>query len=116
MTSCIFTDNLNCRGQFRRLRSVRDALDQIHASFGTVKELTILDGSDRILAFIPARTTSGELKVWDYRSNKFADPKILLRSGAIFASSVASDEMQEAFRREILDAEAAATAPLPLAA
>jgi hypothetical protein len=116
MTTCIFTDNLNCRGQFRRLRSVRDALDQIHASFGTVKELTVLDGSDRILAFIPTRTTSGELKVWDYRTSKFTDPKILLRSGAIFASSVASDEMQGAFAREILDAEAAATAPLPLAA
>jgi hypothetical protein len=80
MTTCIFTDNLNCRGQFRRLRSVRDALDQIHASFGTVKELTVLDGSDRILAFIPTRTTSGELKVWDYRTSKFTDPKILLRS------------------------------------
>jgi hypothetical protein len=116
MTSCIFTDNLNCRGQFRRLRSVRDALDQIHASFGTVKELTILDGSDRILAFIPARTTSGELKVWDYRSNKFTDPKIRLRSGAIFASSVASREMQEAFACEILDDEATDTAPLPRAA
>jgi hypothetical protein len=116
MITCIFTDNLHCRGLFSRLRSVRDALDQIHASFGSVKELTILDGSDRILAFIPARTTSGELKVWDYRTSRFVDPKILLRSGAIFASSVASDEMQEAFRREILDAEAAATAPLPLAA
>jgi hypothetical protein len=116
MINCIFTDNLNCRGQFRRLRSVRDALDRIHASFGTVKELTILDGSDRILAFIPARTTSGELKVWDYRTSKFADPQILLRSGAIFASSVASDQMQEAFQREILDRDACRTAPLPLAA
>jgi hypothetical protein len=116
MTTCIFTDNLNCRGQFRRLRSVRDALNQIHASFGTVKELTILNRSDRILAFIPARTTRGELKVWDYRTNKFADPKSLLRSGAIFASSVASDEMQEAFQREILDRDTFSAALLPLAA
>ena len=116
MITCIFTDNLNCRGQFRRLRSVRDALDQIHASFGTVKELTVLDGSDRILAFIPTRTTSGELKVWDYRTSRFVDPKILLRSRAIFAASVASDEMQEAFQREVLDRDTCSAASLPLAA
>ena len=116
MITVIFTDNCHCCGLISRLRSVRDALDRIHASFGTVRELTILDGNDRILAFIPARTTSGELKVWDYRTSQFVDPKILLRSGAIFASSVATDSMQEAFQREILDRDACSAAPLPLAA
>jgi hypothetical protein len=69
--SGIFTDNLNCRGQFLPLHSVRKALDQVHATLRTVKELTVLNGSDRTLAFIPARATKGDLMVWDYPTGKF---------------------------------------------